>query len=458
MIKKNLFLLGIGISAPISGINAQTGKQPNFIVILADDMGYGDIGCYGNTDIKTPNLDRMAAQGLLLTDCHSNGALSTPTRAALLTGRYQQRAGLEGVILENIPEHRTAGLQPGEVTFAKVLKDNGYSTALIGKWHLGRMEKYNPLNFGFDRFFGFKTGNVDYQSHLDVNGDPDWWDGLECKGYPGYSTELITQQSIEFISDNRNKPFCLYVAHACPHDPIQGPTDPAYRHLSVSPGQTTPANRPARDAYRDMIENMDKGIGEILDTLESLSLDKKTFIVFMSDNGPNLRYGSAGQLRGEKSSMFEGGHRVCGIMYMPSVIKPGIVCHQPVMSMDMFPTMVKMAGIKYKSGKPLDGIDLQPLFKGKKLKERTLFWALGPRKAVRDGNWKLVIIAKELPGKTELVNEYFLFDITKDVAEKNNIAPGNQAIISKLMNKLSKWETEVRSEVKEQLVPYIPAL
>lgn len=159
MNRRNIVITGLGLiaSCNVFSLENKASTKPNFIIILADDMGYSDIGCFGNTDVKTPNLNRMAAEGLLFTDCHSNGAVSTPTRAALLTGRYQQRAGLEGVILE-IPEHKNVGLQPEEVTFANVLKNNGYKTAIIGKWHLGSLEKYNPLNHGFDKFVGFKTG------------------------------------------------------------------------------------------------------------------------------------------------------------------------------------------------------------------------------------------------------------------------------------------------------------
>jgi arylsulfatase A-like enzyme len=457
--EKHLYILCFGMLAAIPVANAQQGKRPNFVIILADDLGYGDIGCYGNTYIKTPNLDRMASQGMLLTDFHANSALCTPSRAALLTGRYQQRAGLEGVILENIPEHKTAGLQPDEITFAKVLKDNGYSTALIGKWHLGSMDKYNPVNFGFEKFVGFKTGNVDYHSHLDVDGNFDWWDGLESKEYPGYSTEVITQQSIQFITDNKDKPFCLYMAHACPHDPIQGTTDPPYRFLNVKPSQTAPSDRPAKEAYRDMIEYMDKAIGEVLDKLKTMTLDRNTLVVFMSDNGPNPKYGSAGVLHGVKSSMFEGGHRVCGIMYMPSVIRPGTICTQTVIGMDLFPTIMEMTGIKYDDkDKPLDGMSLVPVIRGKKLPERNLYWALGPRMAVRDGRWKLIAEAKELKEGEAFKFDYFLYDMTNDVAEKNNLASQNPAVVALLNKKLKRWENDVRSEVTEQLVPYIPSL
>jgi len=461
--KKNSFALaGITLLATFVSIAQENKKsnQPNYIIILADDMGYSDIGCFGNKITKTPNLDRMAAQGMLMTDCHSNGAVSTPTRTALLTGRYQQRAGLEGVILENIPEHKIAGLQPEEVTFANVLKDNGYKTAIIGKWHVGSLEKYNPLNHGFENFIGFKTGNVDYQSHLDTQADLDWWDGLEKKDMPGYSTELISSSSIDFITKNKNVPFCLYVAHAVPHGPCQSPTDPAFRRMGIkTPLHIMPANYNVQNSRREMIEYLDITIGKMIQKLKELEIDKKTLVVFMSDNGPVIRDGgSALPLREGKGSAYEGGHRVPGIMYMPGTIKAGSVCNQTVIGMDIFPTMLDMAGIKYKPKiKPLDGISLFPIIKGGKIGERTLFWGLGLKYAVREGKWKLVSIISKPKGSVagQLKKEVFLYDLSKDISEQNDLSQSNPVIVKLLEDKLEVWIKDVESEVPEQLQQYI---
>ena len=445
MNKKNTTITGLGLiaSCNLFSLKNEANTKPNFIIIMADDLGYSDIGCFGNTDVKTPNLDRMAAEGLLFTDYHSNGAVSTPTRAALLTGRYQQRAGLEGVILE-IPEHKNVGLQPQEVTFANVLKNNGYKTAIIGKWHLGSLEKYNPLNHGFDKFVGFKTGNVDYQSHIDRKADLDWWDGLENKDMPGYSTELITSKSIDFITENKNKPFCLYVAHAAPHNPCQAPTDPAFRKLGVTnPLQRTPKDYSVKNSRKAMIEYMDKGIGETFTRLKKLGLNNRTLVIFMSDNGPLSREGgSATPLRGGKNTLFEGGHRVPCIMYMPGTITGGNVSNQTVIGMDLFPTMLEMAGIKYNpKNRPLDGVSLLPIIKGKKIAERTLFWKRGSDYAVRDGFWKLVITGKQV----------LLFDLSKDISETNNLAVSNPEVVKSLETKLQIWKQDVESGFPEQL-------
>lgn len=460
----NLKLVGLSLLAtPIVYCQQkQVIAKTNFIIVMADDLGYSDIGCFGNNVTKTPNLDKMAREGMLFSDCHSNGAVSTPTRTALLTGRYQQRAGLEGVILENIPEHKIAGLQPEEVTFANVLKDNGYRTAVVGKWHVGSMEKYNPLNHGFEKFVGFKTGNVDYQSHLDTQADLDWWDGLEKKDMPGYSTELISSAAINFITQNKKAPFCLYVAHAVPHGPCQAPTDPAFRKLGrTKPLQLSPKDYDATKSRREMIEYLDKTIGEMMLKLKELGLEKKTLLVFMSDNGPLLKDGgSALPLREGKGSAYEGGHRVPGIMFMPGTIKAGTVCNQTVIGMDLFPTMVEMAGVNYKSEKkPLDGVSLLPIIKGGKITDRTLFWGLGLKSAVRDGKWKLVSILSTSHNETDSVKptkKVFLFDLDKDISEKNNLSNEFPEVAKSLESKLEIWRNDVKSQIPEQLQQFIP--
>lgn len=271
-ITKNIVASAVGSLVLLPTLNAQ--QRPNFVIIVADDMGYGDISVYGNDYIKTPNIDKMASDGMIFTDFHSNGAVSSPTRCALLTGRYQQRAGLENVLL--VPkngENMNVGLQPGEVTFAKVLGDNGYKTALIGKWHLGYLEKYNPLNFGFQKFVGFKSGNVDYQSHRNRYGDVDWWDGLEMNNMPGYTTTLLTDLSEEYIKENKNTPFCLYIAHAAPHSPLQGPKELAVRTEQTPEGDKN-SDRPNIDIYKDMVEELDVCVGRILTTLKKYKLEK----------------------------------------------------------------------------------------------------------------------------------------------------------------------------------------
>lgn len=208
---------------------AEPAKRPNFVIILADDLGYGDLSCYGNREYHTPHLDSLAAQGMKFVDFQRSGPVCSPTRAGLLTGRYQQRAGIPGVIVADFQQNRHHGLYPKEWTFAELLKNAGYATAIFGKWHLGYLPKFNPIHHGFDRFRGYVSGNIDYHSHIDRVGVYDWWDGDKTVEEPGYSTHLITRHTLRFIEDNKDKPFCVYVAHEAPHTPFQGPNDKPFR-------------------------------------------------------------------------------------------------------------------------------------------------------------------------------------------------------------------------------------
>lgn len=459
----NITLAGLGLLSTLFGIKQESkaaNNKPNFIFILGDDMGYSDLSCFNTATIKshnnTPNLDRMATGGMRLIDCHSNGALSTPTRAAFLTGRYQQRAGLEGVILENNPVHLVAGLQPEEVTFAEVLKGAGYKSALFGKWHLGGMDKYNPLNQGFDKYIGFKTGNIDLQTHIDTQAKFDFWDGFSINNVSGYATEIFTTSAIDFIKENKDNPFCIYIAQSAAHGPCQGPNDGAIRELGrTNPVHVYPADYNQPIARKEMIEYMDKGVGQILDSLKTLGLDSNTLVIFMSDNGPkDYSGGFALPLKQGKGSPYEGGHRMPAVMYMPGTIVPGTVCNQTVIGLDFFPTFAEMAGINYSSvEKPLDGVSLVPLIKGEQLSPRTLFWRMGPKKAaVREGKWKLVgIMPTAIECEAPPVLEFSLFDLSKDISEKTNLATTYPDIVTSLKTKFEAWLIDVQSDVPDQL-------
>ena len=204
-------------------------RRPNIILILADDLGYGDPSCYSGQHLNTPNIDALADGGLKFTDFHANAPVCSPTRAALMTGRYQQRSGLEGVL--SARNHRDKGLAGSQITIAQILKQVGYATAIYGKWHLGYQPRFNPNRFGFDEFRGFVSGNVDYHSHIDQIGQEDWWENLELQPEEGYSTDLITQHGLSFIKRHADQPFFLYLAHECPHYPYQGRNDPAGRNI-----------------------------------------------------------------------------------------------------------------------------------------------------------------------------------------------------------------------------------
>jgi arylsulfatase A-like enzyme len=366
--------------------------RPNIVVIMADDMGYGDLSCYDGR-IETPRLDALAQNGMRFTDFHSSGPVCSPTRAGLLTGRYQQRANVSGVVNAD-PEmavHHT-GLRPDdEITFAELLNRAGYATAVFGKWHVGYHKRYNPLHHGFDEFRGFVSGNIDYISHYDRMGIFDWWNGLEKVQEEGYSTHLITEHATRFIEENRDEPFCLYVAHEAPHRPYQKPGDDPVRREGEH-GLWNDRKQPhAENAYCVMVEELDKGVGKIVDTLKEHDLAEDTLVFFFSDNGAN-RFGSNGPLRGHKGSVWEGGHRVPAIAWWPGQIEPGSETDATAISIDLMPTMLDLASVPAPYGHELDGVSLRPvLLKGEALPERTLFWEFRDRAAVRRGPWKLVV-------------------------------------------------------------------
>jgi len=410
--------------------------RPNIILIMADDLGYGDIGCYGSPKIRTPNIDALAKGGMKFTDYHSNGAVCSPTRAALLTGRYQQRSGIEGVIYAKGPTRRT-GLALEETTFAELLKTNGYATGIFGKWHLGYNVEFNPARQGFDEFRGYVSGNVDYHSHIDGAGFDDWWKNLEKVPEDGYCTDLITKHGIDFIERHKDKPFCLYLPHEAPHYPYQRREDPPERLPDGKKGKQAKGEKIAQ-AYKEMVEVMDEGIGKIVETVRRLGLERKTFIFFCSDNGAT-KNGSNGSLAGYKGSLWEGGHRLPAIAYWPGKIPPETVTSQIVLGMDLFPTMLSIAGANLPSGLKLDGVDLTGMLtKNKNLPERTLFWRYRKQKAVRKGRWKLLVQD----------NKERLYDLDDDLGENINLAGTRPNMVRMLQNELAAWEREVSAGVE----------
>jgi arylsulfatase A-like enzyme len=352
-------------------------RSPNFIIVMADDLGYGDLSVYDGW-IETPHLDRMAAEGLRFTDFHSSGAVCSPTRAGLMTGRYQQRAGIPGVVFADPErEEHDDGLQPAEVTFAEVLGQAGYRTAMFGKWHLGYLRKYNPIHQGFDQFRGFVSGNVDYFSHVDQVGNYDWWNGAELVNEHGYTTKLVTKHALRFIENKRDQPFCLYMAYAAPHSPYQGPDGAGFRIPGRSMVFQDRDTTRMRSAYRQMVQVMDDGLGQVMAKLERLELARETFVLFFSDNGASPR-GSNRPLRGHKGTVWEGGHRVPAIAWWPGRIEAGRITSELAISLDVMPTLLDLAGVDGPSNRVMDGMSLAPLlFEDASDEERQLFWHTG---------------------------------------------------------------------------------
>jgi len=426
--------LWTGETLSLQGENKE--RKPNIIIILADDYGYGDVGCYGSERFQTPHLDALAAGGLRFTDFHSNGAVCSPTRAALLTGRYQQRTGIHGVV--TAARHRHTGLDLEEISFAEVLKSEGYSTALFGKWHLGYLPEYNPVRQGFDEFRGYVSGNVDYHAHLDQTGMEDWWKQDQLDPECGYTTDLITDHGVEFIKRHQNKPFVLYLAHEAPHYPYQGRHDPP--RYTREHGRTT--DSATIEVYREMIEVMDEGVGRIHQAVVDAGLMENTFIFFFSDNGPSGP-GSAGPLRGKKGEIWEGGHRVPAIAFWPGKIEAGRVSDLPAMGADLLPTLGAIGGTALPDHLPLDGINLLPhLIENKLPAPRPLFWWHQDQLAIRQGDFKL--ISDTSFSKTSLYN------LKDDLREEKDIAAEYPDLVKELLILLKEWQKDVTANVNNR--------
>ena len=402
--------------------------KPNIILIVADDLGYGDLSIFGNKDILTPNIDKLGEEGVVFTDFHSNGSVCSPTRAALLTGKYQQKVGVSGVITAK--NHRDKGLSIDEITFANIAKESGYKTGIFGKWHLGYDPLYNPINQGFDEFIGFVSGNVDYHSHIDQEGYKDWWFDNELNEEFGYSTDLISKHSIDFIKKNKDENFLLYIAHESPHYPFQGRNSQKVREVGKDFIRGLPDNKD--EIYKEMVEVMDEGVGKVIDLLYELNIDKKTIIFFFSDNG-GTRNGNNGLFKGFKGSLYEGGHRVASMVWSPSIIKKGYR-NETFLTMDILPTISDFIGGSINH--PLDGVSMKNnLLFNEKIIERLLFWEYNSNYAVRKNNWKL-LIKKD--------NSKELYDLSNDISEEENIYKLYPELVKELSNEIDNWKNNLK--------------
>lgn len=438
-----LCMLVLALGAPLAAF-AVDGSRPNIVLIMADDLGYGDLGCYGSTLNKTPNIDRLAEAGLRFTDFHSSGPMCSATRAGMLTGRYQQRYGanFDGALSgeSNVPGE---GLPLDAVTVAEVLQAQGYATALFGKWHLGYAPPLTPPNQGFDEFRGFMTGDGDHHTHIDRSGNPDWWNGDQLEADEGYNADLLTDYSIDFVERHKETPFLLFVSHLSIHFPWQGPNDPPQRAAGTSYHDDKwgiiPDRSNVQPHVKAMVENLDANTGRLLDAIRAAGIADNTLIIFTSDNGGYITYGedfknisSNGPLRGQKTELWEGGHRVPAIFAWPGKIKPGVTDAMGH-STDLFPTFARLAGASVE-GMPLDGLDINPLlFEGQPLPDRQLFYRKDKAGAVRSGPWKLVH-----DGTTPQ-----LFNLDNDIGETNDLAAKMPEKTAELMTAWKIWETDV---------------
>ena len=417
-------------------------KSPNFVVILCDDLGYGDLGCYGHPSIRTPNLDRMAAEGMRFTDFYVAECVCTPSRAALLTGRYPLRSGMCSDTRRVLHANARGGLPDAEITLAEALKEKGYRTAMIGKWHLGHLPQHSPLRHGFDYRFGLPYSNdmgVDTNlapraPGLRLDGKIEWWtvpllrndEVIERPANQPTLTRRYTEEAIKFMEENRRDPFFLYFAHTFPHTPLFA----SERFKGKS----------ARGLYGDVVEELDASVGEIIDYLKRARLDNNTLVVFTSDNGPWLTQriagGSAGLLREGKGSTWEGGMRVPCIAWWPGKIKGGSTQRELATTLDLFPTLARLANAKVPDDRPMDGVDLAPLLFGGASSPRDVFFYYRGTKlfAARKGPFKAHFLTKAGYGRDPLRthNPPLLFHLPHDPSEQFDVAAQHPDVIAEI--------------------------
>ncbi|MEM9367636.1 MAG: sulfatase-like hydrolase/transferase [Planctomycetota bacterium] len=439
------FLVSIAVLLT-QGLPAATANtRPNIVFILADDLGYGDLGCYGRKDIQTPKLDAMAASGVRFTAHYANGPECSPTRAAFLTGRYQQWVGgLECAIgtgnvgryddAIRLRETNDLGLPVTVPTLPRVLKDAGYETALFGKWHLGYEPKFAPKHHGFDHSYYCIGGEMDYFHFTDnVAGYNLFEDGQPIRD-DGYFTDLMTDKAVDFIAAERDRPYFLYLPYTCPHSPFQGPNDRRPHPLPLDSKLWKQGIAPP-DVYIQMIEHMDARIGDVLD-----AVDENTLVVFASDNG-GTKSARNTPYRGIKGSTFEGGIRVPAIAWWPKELPAGKVCDTPTLTFDWTKTFADAAGAEFPQEHSLEGMNVFSILDGEAI-DRTLYWRK-PRgtqiwKGVRDGNWKY--IADRKGGK----EREYLFDLSTDEGETTNLLESHRTEATQLRAQFDRWEEKTR--------------
>ena len=429
-----------GAAVAWSTATAQAPARPNVVLIMTDDAGYGDLGSYGGTDIRTPHLDRLAREGVRFTDFYANAPSCTPTRAGLISGRYQQRVGLEYPLGMQRPADYDRGLPVTGRSLPQLLKNAGYTTALIGKWHLGWKPQYSPIRHGFDYFFGFKSGFIDFYQHTTPDtpdGNEDLYENDARVRVPGYMTDLVTERSVRWIEQNGTRPFFIDVAYNAPHWPYQVPDRPSVardsaRHLTPFDDSTS-----TRADYVAMMERVDQGVGRILETLDRLGVRENTIVIFTNDNGGEWLSRNA-PLFHHKMSVWEGGIRVPAIIRWPGRIPAGTTTPQVGITMDLTASILAVAGASV-PGNYLDGMNLFPILQGQApVVERTLFWRGHPARAsvaVRSGDWKLILE----PGWRPL-----LFNLRTDIGERENVIGRHTEVARRLRGLADQWAAEMK--------------
>lgn len=454
MKKKLLHLTSALALGALSLMSQAQPETPNFVVIFVDDLGYGDLSCFGHPTIMTPNLDQMADEGMRFTQFYVGASICTPSRAAILTGRLPVRSGMSGSDNSGnvLYPRSTGGLPQSELTIAEALKSKDYATGIVGKWHVGHLPEFLPLNNGFDYYFGLPYSNDMvpskkayrgapelplYENEKVIESDPDQW----------LLTKRYTDKAIQFIKKNKNKPFFLYYTNNFPHTPLHASDD--FKGTSK------------RGLYGDVVAELDWSVGEILNTLKELQIDKNTFVFFTSDNGPWLRQqqdgGSAGLLFEGKASAYEGGFRVPAIAWWPGMIKPGQTNTAIATSMDLYPTLLNLAGVPLPDDRMLDGNDILPLLTGQKkaVSDVVYYYYRDKLYAVRKGPWKAHFITrKSYSPEPPVVHEVpVLFNLDVDPSEKYDVSAGHPEMIEEMRQVYEAHRATVDTTVFSQLDP-----
>ena len=418
-------------------------KAPNIVFLLADDLGYADVSCYGRPDLSTPNIDHIASTGVRFLQAYANSAVCSATRTALITGRYQYRLriGLE----EPLAGNPDVGMPPQQPTLPSMLKKAGYNSTLIGKWHLGVLPKFGPLQSGYDHFYGFRGGALDYFSHAASNRKEDLWDDDVPIHQTGYLTELLGSRAVEVIGGyaKSRQPFLLSLHFNAPHWPWEGPSDQAESVRLAKPGSggIFDLDGGSQKTYQQMIEAMDRQIGRVLQALDAHGLTENTIVIFTSDNGGE-RFADTWPFTGRKTELLEGGLRIPSIISWPARIPKNRTTQQVSISMDWVATLLAAAGAEADPAYPLDGMNLlQVLTENAAPVPRKLFWRYkaNAQRAARDGDYKYL----------KILDNTFLFNVVDDPLERANLKERAPDVYRRLVREWYDWNASMLPEIRE---------
>jgi len=432
----------LGSIALAVGVDKAFGQQlsgpPNIVFIMADDLGYADVSCYGRPDISTPNIDRLAAKGVRFLQAYANSAVCSATRTALITGRYQYRLPIG---LEEPLAGRDVGLPPDHPTLPSLLKKAGYGTTLVGKWHLGLLPKFGPLQSGYDHFYGFRGGAVDYYTH--ANKKDDLWDDDVQVHQIGYLTDMLGSRAVDVVNGyaKSGRPFLISLHFNAPHWPWEAPGDQAESNRLRSASSLFDFDGGTQKTYQRMIQEMDLQIGRVLEALNANGMAKNTIVIFTSDNGGE-RFADTWPFTGRKTELLEGGLRIPAIISWPASIPQGRTTDQVAVTMDWMPTLLAAAGLSSDPAFLPDGINLLPMLKQDAATvERKLFWRYkaNAQRAARDGDYKYL----------KILDNTFLFNVVEDPMERANLKERHKDVYDRIMAEWHEWNATMLREIDE---------